>query len=103
MITQMLLTLLPGLCVEDAKEVTLIGNVALDNGSGPSAQMLAAGVDPIYANNRVGPLGIPASSRTVRDTDFFATYWRMYGSDTDIYLENQRTGKAYSIPISPIA
>lgn len=92
-----------GIVWVDAKEVTLIGNVALDNGSGTRAQMLAAGVDPIYANNRVGPLGIPASSRTVRDTDFFATYWRMYGSDTDIYLENQRTGKAYFIPISPIA
>ncbi|HMN26582.1 MAG TPA: right-handed parallel beta-helix repeat-containing protein, partial [Caldilineaceae bacterium] len=92
-----------GIVWVDAQAVTLVGNISLDNGSGPRAQILAAGADPIYAANRVGPLGVPAANRVVRDTDFFAQLWRMYGSDTEIALENQRTGKTYTVPIEQIS
>lgn len=91
-----------GIVWVDAREVTLIGNVTLDNGPKASAQMVANGAEPIYSGNRVGGLGISAASRVVRNTDFFATYWRMYGSDTQLYVENQRTGKVYTLSFEPV-
>jgi hypothetical protein len=87
----------------EAQQVTLVGNMALNNGASPRAQMLTNGADPIYAANRVGPAGIPAASRVVRDSDLFAANWRLYGNDTELYLQNQRSGKTYQMSIAPMA
>ena len=90
-----------GIIWVDSQMVTLVGNVCLDNASVPRPQLLANGADPIYFANRVGPLGIPAASRIVRDNDQFASYWRMYATETNVYVENQRTNKIFMLPLDP--
>lgn len=85
----------------DAKQVTVIGNICLENSS--PVQILAGGADPVLFANRTAALNVAAENRVLRGDELFASGWQLRGDSSNLFAKNQQTGKEYKLPLEVLA
>ena len=82
-------------------QVVMVGNIAYKEGA--DAGISNWGADPVYAANLTGALGVPPKERRYAwAKDIFGQYWRMYGDDSGLYVENQKTGQSYRVQLEQL-